>query len=277
MADNYTQATLTPDVRLTDELRTVLEITGASLEPAGDGEWYVYWEDGISELDDDQAWDIPQYTDAAGAAAFRDRWSGKDIAGVLRAVLASNPGTGMLVIEGAYGCSKMRAGEFGGFGIYVTREQSAFISSQDVVMQDGRLAVTAGVQDLHLEPDGTRRAGEPQPRRPDEPARPGEDITTKEASALPLGQTTTVTGTHGETLTVTGDFEPWGMLDGELLVKVSGPRGACKYQFTISRQELARLWPGSATGTGTTAGHVNSAASQGGALGAAPPDGEGRV
>jgi hypothetical protein len=147
MTNNYTQATLTPDVRLTDELRAVLEITGASLEPAGDGEWYAFWEDGINELDDNQEWGIPQYPDAAEAAAFRDRWLGKDIADVLRAVLASNPGTGMLVIEGAYGCSKVRAGEFGGFGIYVTREQSAFISSQDVVMQDGQLTVTARVQE----------------------------------------------------------------------------------------------------------------------------------
>ena len=145
MADNYTQATLTPDVLLTDELRAVLELTGATLEPADDGKWYAYWEDGISELDD-QAWDMRQHPDAAEAADFRERWHGKDISDVLRAVLDGNPGTGLLVIEGAYGCSKMRPGQFGGFGIYVTREQFAFTGSQDIAIQDGRLAVTARVQ-----------------------------------------------------------------------------------------------------------------------------------
>jgi hypothetical protein len=53
--------------------------------------------------------------------------------------------------------------------------------------------------------------------------------------------TITLSGTHGETLTITNDFEPHGLLDGELLVQVKGPKGASKYQFTISRQELARL------------------------------------
>jgi hypothetical protein len=58
--------------------------------------------------------------------------------------------------------------------------------------------------------------------------------------------TTTISGTHGETLMVTDDFERHGLLDGELLVSVLGPKGGCKYLFTISRQELARL---SLTGT----------------------------
>jgi hypothetical protein len=53
--------------------------------------------------------------------------------------------------------------------------------------------------------------------------------------------TTTISGTHGETLTVTDDFERHGLLDGELLVRVLGPKGGCKYLFTISRDELARL------------------------------------
>ena len=145
MADNYTQATLTPDVQLTEELRAVLEATGATLEPAGGGQWYVYWEDGFSELDE-HAPDIPHDPDTAAATAFRERWHGKDMAGVLRAVLDSNPGIEMLVIEGAYRCSKMRPGEFGGFGIYVTRKESAFISSQDIEMRDGQLTLTAAVQ-----------------------------------------------------------------------------------------------------------------------------------
>jgi hypothetical protein len=34
------------------------------------------------------------------------------------------------------------------------------------------------------------------------------------------GNTITLSGTHGETLTITSDFEPHGLLDGELLVQV---------------------------------------------------------
>jgi hypothetical protein len=55
--------------------------------------------------------------------------------------------------------------------------------------------------------------------------------------------TITISGTHGETLTITDDFERPGVLDGELLMHVRGPKGASKYLFTTSRQELARLTP----------------------------------
>jgi hypothetical protein len=53
--------------------------------------------------------------------------------------------------------------------------------------------------------------------------------------------TITISGTHGETLTITDAFERHGVLDGELLVHVRGPKGASKYLFTTSWQELARL------------------------------------
>ena len=52
------------------------------------------------------------------------------------------------------------------------------------------------------------------------------------------GHTITLSGTHRETLTITNDFEPHDLLDGELLVQVKGPRGASKYQFTIRANPL---------------------------------------
>jgi hypothetical protein len=63
------------------------------------------------------------------------------------------------------------------------------------------------------------------------------------STAAPQSQSFTITlvGTHGETLTITYDFEPHGVLDGELLVRVNGPKGASKYQFTTSRKQVASL------------------------------------
>ena len=155
MANNNTQATLTPSVRLTDELRTALEITCASLEPNGDGTWYAYWDERIGELAAADARDLPQSWSAEEAAAFQDKWSNKDLADILRAILAENADIELLTVEGAYTCSKMRAGEFGGFGLYVTREQFAAISSADVLIQDGRLVITAAVQEWDA-PDGDK-------------------------------------------------------------------------------------------------------------------------
>lgn len=153
MANNCTQATLTPSVRLTDELRTALEVTGASLEPDDDGTWYAYWDEGIAELTDAGARDLPQSWSAEETAAFQDRWSNKELADVLRAILAENADVEVLTVEGACTCSKMRPGEFGGFGLYVTREQFAAVSSADVLIQDGRLVITAAVQEWD-DPEG---------------------------------------------------------------------------------------------------------------------------
>lgn len=64
-------------------------------------------------------------------------------------------------------------------------------------------------------------------------------MSTMEEENGPL--TITISGMHGETLTITDDFERHSILDGELFLHVRGPKGASKYLFTISRQELARL------------------------------------
>jgi hypothetical protein len=155
MANNYTQATLTPSVRLTDELRTALEITCASLEPDHDGTWYAHWDEGIGDLADADTWNLPQSWSTEEAAAFQDKWSDKDLPDILRAILAENAGVELLTVEGAYTCSKMRAGQFGGFGLYATREQFAAISSAGVLIRDGRLVITAAVQEWD-DPEGDK-------------------------------------------------------------------------------------------------------------------------
>lgn len=150
VADNFTQATLTPPVRLTDELVVVLEITGASLQACADGTWYAYWEDGIIEPDEEDAdaWDLPETWAAAEAAAFRHKWGTQGPHDILRAILAVNPDIELLTLEGAHTCSKMRPGEFGGFGLYVTRRQFASIITGDVILrEDVWLAITTEVQE----------------------------------------------------------------------------------------------------------------------------------
>jgi hypothetical protein len=147
MADDYTQATLTPSVRLTDELRTALKITCASLQPDDNGTWYAHWDEGIGDPADTDAEDLPQSWSEEEAQAFLDKWHGRDLADILRAILAENAGVELLRLEGAYTCSKMRRGEFGGFGIYVTRQQYATVSSADVLIRDGRLVITAAVRE----------------------------------------------------------------------------------------------------------------------------------
>jgi hypothetical protein len=147
MATNNLQATLTPEIRLTDELATVFRLTGACLDPVPgqNGTWYVFWEDGITEP---EQWDDFDPEDWPVA----DKWAGKNLPDILRETLAGNPDTKLLTIEGAWTCSRMRAGEFGGFGLYVTRQQFVSISSSDVTLgSDGQLTLTTpAIQDFTL-------------------------------------------------------------------------------------------------------------------------------
>ena len=126
MANSYTQGTLTPSVKLTDELRTVLGATDASLEPEDDGTTYVYWEEYISESLDPgwNPYDLDQ--------TVLDKWANADMPDILRAVLDHNPGVELLTMEAAMTCSKMRAGEFGGYALYVTRKQYAYVSTNAI-------------------------------------------------------------------------------------------------------------------------------------------------
>jgi hypothetical protein len=92
---------------------------------------------------------------------------------------------------------------------------------------------------------GRPAAGCQPGQQPDEPlhVNVGDHHERERASEADQRRPNALIGTHGETLTITDDFEPYGVLDGELLVRVNGPRGGCKYRFTISRQELASLLP----------------------------------
>jgi hypothetical protein len=130
MSDNYEQATLTPSVKLTDDLRGGLAATCASFEEEGDGLTYVYWEDGPIDIDNTWADVDPEVL---------ERWSGHDLADILRAVLAENSDIGLLTMEGASTCSKLRPGEFGGYALYVTRKQYAWVHTGQVHLEDGTL------------------------------------------------------------------------------------------------------------------------------------------
>jgi hypothetical protein len=127
MANNYYQATLTPDsIHLNEMQATYLEMTGASFEKESDGRYYVFWRDCLDEdnidehvataLDDG---DIDQQmADAIGKLSFRE---------LLRDIL-NNPANVVadithLRIDGAWTCDKMRPGEFGGAATVVTRAQ----------------------------------------------------------------------------------------------------------------------------------------------------------
>lgn len=139
MANNYTLGTLSPEVRLTDELKKVLETTGASVEPDGPDKWYVFWEESFNE--EVESWMLDE-TDEA----FVEKWTDTNIAVVLKAVLEENPEVEMLSLEAAHTCSKMRAGEFGGFGLYVTRSEYCWINSQAVALIEGKLVPQTTVE-----------------------------------------------------------------------------------------------------------------------------------
>ena len=157
MANNYTQATLVPEVRLDAVLSALLRATGATIEPGdAEGESYVYWEESFEEIVDPER--LADYLDEDAFAEGWDaepqeklieRWADREMAEILRAVLELNPGIEFLHLEGAHMCSKMRAGEFGGFGLWVTRQQYVWINSGgSIQVKDGRLEPQFTIEDF---------------------------------------------------------------------------------------------------------------------------------
>jgi len=118
MANNYSQFTMSPDSLYLSEMhQAYLDMTGAGLEKESDGRFYVYWETCLDEdIEDDQIEDAllegdinPEQADFLRKNGFMD---------MMRHILHYNTKVTHLEIQGAWTCSKMRPGEFGG-GIYV--------------------------------------------------------------------------------------------------------------------------------------------------------------
>ena len=103
MANNYKQATVEP-IDLPRELFTkedlcVLELSGFEWEKVGEETFYFFAPEFLSADDD-----VPRtYVDV-----FQD------------SIRRSGGTVTEIVVEGAYTCSKMRPGEFGGFVIRIT-------------------------------------------------------------------------------------------------------------------------------------------------------------
>lgn len=98
MANNYTQATVTPYLpraAFTDKQLEALAEQGFTYEQDGD-ELYFYLEDGLCESEDSYYY------------IFQKVCRDLDIPEV--------------VIEGAFTCDKLRPGEFGGFIIRITKD-----------------------------------------------------------------------------------------------------------------------------------------------------------
>jgi hypothetical protein len=122
MADNYEQCTVEPtDLRkelFTEEDLRILESSGIEWEDNGDS-YYFFASEFLYENDDHSR----TYTDVFQDAIRRSWGSVEEV-----------------VINGAFTCSKMRPGEFGGFVIRISENgiQSATTSEMLELMQNGR-------------------------------------------------------------------------------------------------------------------------------------------
>ncbi len=120
MANNYEQATVypyLPKLLFSESDLGILESSGFEWEDYEDS-YYFFAPECLGE-DDEQGRSYLQ--------VFQD------------ALRASKEGIKQIVIEGAFTCSKMRQGEFGGFVIRITETELASGSTKDIVslMEDG--------------------------------------------------------------------------------------------------------------------------------------------
>jgi hypothetical protein len=123
MANNYYQATMLPDsISLNPMHQAYLAMTGASLDSESDGRFYVYWEESLSEEVDE--WAIDDALDEGTITQeFADFIKKNNFNDMMRHILMYNPEVTHLEISGAWTCSKMRPGEFGGATCIVSRTE----------------------------------------------------------------------------------------------------------------------------------------------------------
>lgn len=137
MADNYSEATVSPCIPAEAVTpRDLAQLARCGLEWEGEEELYFFAPNGIWESEDG----MHDGDDAADDE--RDAYM------VFQEVLARLPDTVEAIeIEGALSCSKMRPGEFGGFCVYITRDQIRFGGTGQLLRefaQQARAARSAG-------------------------------------------------------------------------------------------------------------------------------------
>jgi hypothetical protein len=158
MADHLFQTTVEPtELTLTPAMAWALMAHGAHMEGGEDDNAleqvvrgdrnrhgiYVFFENGWGDIDYEEpeefggeAEDRPEY----------DRLVKLDEEALFREILLVNPKVTAIEVKSAATCSKMRPGEFGGDGLYVTRTHYLRIGDGSAeVREDGTIKITAQV------------------------------------------------------------------------------------------------------------------------------------
>lgn len=131
MANNYTEATMSPHVFLTPKQKAMFKFYGATCSPKEGGFHYVYWESYFCEQPDE--YDLHGELDEENL----DDVEFPKIEIFLREVLSNQENSNIVAIsvQGCDRCDKMRSGEFGGFALLVTRREYAWVTT-DILQVD---------------------------------------------------------------------------------------------------------------------------------------------
>ena len=124
MANNYTQATVSPDLPASLFSESELDALAAcGLSHESDGESIYFFADEFFREEDDGEDGEPVNCIMLLKSKLK---------------LIDPADTPYIVIEGAATCGKMRQGEFGGFAYFITREEVRFISTWGWVDEQSR-------------------------------------------------------------------------------------------------------------------------------------------
>lgn len=130
MANNYEEATLVPSIpkdKITDAEIAIMDMCGWDSEEDDNGTLYFFCENGMSDFEDADEEDQRMIADDP-------IWGGRDrieFTEVLQKVLERWPEGRCFQVEGCYRCDRMRAGQFGGFAFFVTKDNVQFTATHD--------------------------------------------------------------------------------------------------------------------------------------------------
>ena len=165
MADNFYQTTVEPsELTLTPALAMALKAHDAGIE-GGDNDTaldqlargdrnqrdvYVFFENGWSDGDEEQfAEDLKVSGLSEEEQVEARRLAQLPEEDLYREILLVNPEVIAIEVKSAHYCSKMRPGEFGGHGLYVTRTHYLYIGDHSAeVNEDGTIKIKAKVQEF---------------------------------------------------------------------------------------------------------------------------------